>query len=306
MGKENIDYNQPQKILDIPPVQSISCGGKHILIITINNNDLWSCGLNKSGQLCLGNTENQSKVQQTLFSNITKISAGALHSIFQNDKGEIYACGFNRWGQLGLGHCDRVEQPCIMQNQPPNIIDFCCGESHSLFLDSNGNVFSAGRNEFGSLGYGNSIPNILKQIPDIPPIQTISCVHRSSYLLDLEGNIWSFGGNEFGQLGHGNNLDSHKPTKISVLENIKQISYGSSGYHFLARDSQNKIFVVGLNCDGQLAIKNIESSFSFSKLRKTQKIINTPIHAPKEIDPEYFSIWGDEIQISNKAKSARK
>ena len=45
----------PQKINDIPPVLSVSCGKNHILIITIDS-DLWSCGDNDKGQLL--STEN--------------------------------------------------------------------------------------------------------------------------------------------------------------------------------------------------------------------------------------------------------
>ena len=45
----------PQKIEDIPPVLSISCGYYHTLVIT--NDNLWSFGMNAQGQLCLGNNE---------------------------------------------------------------------------------------------------------------------------------------------------------------------------------------------------------------------------------------------------------
>ena len=72
------------------------------LIITHDDN-FWSCGRNEFGQLCLGDTEDRSKPQKTSFSNISKISAGCDHSLFQNDKGEIFSC-YNHHGQCGLGH----------------------------------------------------------------------------------------------------------------------------------------------------------------------------------------------------------
>ena len=92
----------PQKVYNIPPVQSVACGSKHALIITYND-DLWSCGENNYGQLCLGSKENQSKLRKTSFSNISKISTGGYHSLFQNYKGEIFSCGFNSGGECGLG-----------------------------------------------------------------------------------------------------------------------------------------------------------------------------------------------------------
>ena len=86
------EFKVPQKIEDIPPVLSVSCGFAHTLIIT-NDDNLWSCGYNGYGQLCLGNKEDKMKPQKTLFSHISKISAGFNHSLFQNNKGEIFSYG---------------------------------------------------------------------------------------------------------------------------------------------------------------------------------------------------------------------
>ena len=69
-----------------------------------------------------------------------------------------------------------------------NIIHFVCGSSHSLFLDSEGNVFSVGNNYFGQLGLGhNSKQNELNKITNIPPIKIISCVKSSCYLIGILG-----------------------------------------------------------------------------------------------------------------------
>ena len=91
------DFNDPQKLQDISPVLSVSCGYEHTLIIT-NDDNLRSCGKKEYGQLCHGDKEH------TLFSNISKISAGYYHSLFQNDKEELFACGYNQQGACGLGH----------------------------------------------------------------------------------------------------------------------------------------------------------------------------------------------------------
>ena len=93
-----INFNVPQKLINIPPVLSVSCGHEHTLIIT-NDSNLWSCGNNEYGQLFFGDMEHRSVPQKTSFSAISKISAGFYHSLFQNDTGEIFACGYNRYGQ---------------------------------------------------------------------------------------------------------------------------------------------------------------------------------------------------------------
>ena len=282
-------FNVPQKIQDIPPVVSVSCGAHHTLIIT-NDSSLWSWGSNDKGQLCHRDKEPRSKPQKTLFSNISKLSAGCEHSLFENNKGEIFSCGNNQHGQCGSGHCYNPQMtPSFIPNVPSNIVHFVCGDYQSFFLDSEGNVFSVGRNYCGSLGLGhNTNQNELNKIPNIPPIKTISCVSSSSYLIDFDGNLWTFGNNEYGQLGHGDTQNINAPKIINTLKDIQQISYGSSRNHFIAKNSQNQIFVTGNNSNGQLGTEDRKSVFSI----------------PTEINSQYSTIWRDEFR--SRAKSARK
>ena len=282
------NFNVPQKILDIPPVVSVSCGLHHTLIIT-NDSNLWSFGENYDGRLCLGTEEDCSMPQKTSFSNIAKISAGYYHSLFQNDKGEIFACGDNLEGQCGLGHFDSPQlTPNLIPNLPSKIVQFVCGFSHCLFLDSDGNVFSVGQNSFGELGLGhNETQNVLNKIPNVPPIKIISCVGASCYLIDIEGNLWSFGDNNFRQLGHDVSKNIKVPKIISTLKAIQQISYGSSGKHFFVKNSQKKIFATGNNANGQLGTGDTQS-----------------VSIPKEIGSQYSTIWREEFHT--RVKSARK
>ena len=283
------NFNVPQKILEIPPVLSISCGYAHTLIITTDSN-LWSCGYNQYGQLCLGKKENQMKPRQTSFSNISKISTGNHHSLFQNDSGEIFGCGYNEYGQCGLGQfgVDFQIAPILIPNAPENIVQFVCGSHHSLFLDSEGNVYSVGYNVYGSLGLGhNTKQNVLNKISNIPPIRIISSIYASSYLIDFDGNLWTFGLNENGQLGHGDKTNINTPKVINTLNDIQQTTIGPCGHHFIAKNSQNQIFVNGHNSFGQLGTGDTQS-----------------VSIPKEINSQYSTIWG--CMFHSRAKSARK
>ena len=281
------NFNVPQKILEIPPVLSVSCGAYYTLTIT-NDDNLWSWGSNGEGQLCLGNTENQTKPRKTSFSDISKTSTGCDHSIFQNNKGEIFSCGFNYYGQCGLGHFDSPQiTPSLIPNAPSNIVQFVCGYHHSLFLDAEGDVYSVGYNVYGSLGLGHKTnQNVLNKIPNIPFIQTISCVGSSSYLIDFEGNLWSFGLNDCGQLGHNHKTNIVTPKVISTLKDIQQLSQGSTGHHVIVKNSQNQIFGIGYNNYGQLGINSVSTSI------------------PEELNSQFSTIWKDECY--SRAKSARK
>ena len=282
------NFNVPQKLLNIPPVLSVACGYAHTLIITDDDN-LWSFGRNEYGQLCLGNKEVYLTPQKTSFANISKISAGSDHSLFQNNKGEIFACGDNRNGQCVLGHFyDTQITPIIIPNLPSKIAHFICGYNQNLFLDSEGNVYSVGQNYFGELGLGHdTYQNVLNKIENIPPIKIISCMRLSCYLIDFDGNVWSFGYNPYGQLGHGDTTQRNAPKIINTLKDIQQISYGSCGFQFFAKNSQKQIFVTGRNDFGQLGTGDTQS-----------------LSIPKEIDSQYSTIWRDELHPL--AKSARK
>ena len=283
-----INFNVPQKLLNIPPALSVACGFEYTLIITTDSY-LWSCGRNDFGQLCHGDKENRSSPQETSFSNISNISTGVAHSLFQNYKGEIFACGYNHQGQCGLGHFKHQIIPTIISHSILHIVQFICGGHQSLFLDLDGDVFSVGYNAFGQLGLGhNTNQKVLNKIQNIPPIKLISCVRSSCYLIDFEGNVWSFGDNDQGQLGHGDTTNLNIPKMINTLKDIQQISYGSSGLQFFAKNSQKQIFATGNNCRGQLGTGDTQA-----------------VSIPKEINSQYSTIWRDEI-IYTRAKSARK
>ena len=287
VGTIGVHYYAPQKVQNIPPVKTISCGIYHILAITEDDN-LWSFGSSENGQLCLGNTTNQTTPQQTQFSNIVRIAAGGTHSLFQNDKEDIYGCGSTNSGQLGIYSTLPQIEAIKLENQPPNIIQFCSGYDHSLFLDSEGNVYSIGSNKYGNLGLGDTENrNIFTQIPNIPPIQTISCVGHSSFLIDMDGNLLSFGFNKFYQLGLGDKINRLIPTKIEGV--ASQITSGCCGNHFLAKNSENQIFGTGANDYGQLG--------TGVTTRKQE--------AFQEINPDYSTMWGKSQSIKNWTKSAR-
>ena len=228
--------------------------------------------------------------KNSIFKYLKSISwLGSYHSLFQNNKGEIFSCGYNKLGACGLGHFNDTQiTPSLILNVPENIVQFICGISYSLFLDSEGNVYCVGYNEFGQLGLGhNTNQNELNKIPNISPIKIISCVSASCYLIDFEGNLWTFGANYESQLGHGDRKHKNTPKIVNTLKDIQQISYGTRGEHFLVKNSQNQIFVTGYNDCGQLGTGDRKS-----------------VSIPKEMNSRYSTIWGYELK--SRAKSARK
>ena len=238
LGTENkTNFNVPQKILDIPPVLSVSCGSYHTLIITTDSN-FWSCGNNEYGQLCHGDKEDRPKPQKTSSATFHKYQLVIFIHYFKTT--------MEKYLHVATMNSENVDW----------VISILVGYN----LD-------------GNLGLGHHThQNILNKISNIPRIKTISCVYPSCYLIDFEGNVWSFGYNAQGQLGHGDTTYKNTPKIINTLKDIQQISHGCCGRHFFAKNSQNQIFVTGNNDCGQLGTgdrisvsipKEINSQYSY-------------------------------------------
>jgi alpha-tubulin suppressor-like RCC1 family protein len=141
-------------------------------------------------------------------------------------------------------------------------IQIASGAVHSLILNSNGNVFSFGRNivilslmlKDGQLGLGDyddiNIPTLISSLDNIIQISTGS---SHSMVLNRNGRVYAFGLNnviftinlKVGQLGLGDNFNRSIPTLINSLTNITQISLGGS--HSMVLNNQGRIYSFGGN-----------------------------------------------------------
>nr|WIF89110.1 InlB B-repeat-containing protein [Acholeplasma laidlawii] len=77
---------------------------------------------------------------------ITNITAGGFHSLALSSEGRIFSWGDNRYGQLGDGTSTNKYTPTeittnITLLNGDSIVEISAGESHSMLLTSNGNVF---------------------------------------------------------------------------------------------------------------------------------------------------------------------
>ena len=82
------------------------------------------------------------------------------------DDGRVFSFGRNNRGQLGLGDKTARSTPTIVTAfHDETIVAAAMGSFHTIFLDSNGRVYSCGRNADGELGLGDktgrSIPTLL-------------------------------------------------------------------------------------------------------------------------------------------------
>jgi alpha-tubulin suppressor-like RCC1 family protein len=147
------DLDRPQEIV-ASNVVAITAGNAHSLFIK-SDGSLWAMGLNQDGRLGDGTTNSESRPEQIVSNGVVAVAAGLYHSLFLKSDGSLWAMGWNEWGQLGDGTSGYMNYT----NQPEKIISsgvmaIAAGDSHSLFLKSDGSLWGMGASYDGQLGDG--------------------------------------------------------------------------------------------------------------------------------------------------------
>ena len=265
-------------------ITQISAGISHSIFLAINGN-VYSCGYGQGGKLGHGNNTGYytpTLIQYFVTNNITiaQINVGNSHSMFLDTNGYVYSCGFGSYGKLGHGDTSDKHTPTLIQTFTDSngtninytditISQISGGEYHSIFLDTNGNVYSCGSNydsgfnSSGQLGHGDTshkyTPTLIQHFVDNSI--TISQVYAGYYhsiFLDTNGNVYSCGEGNQGRLGHGDTSDKYTPTLIQYFVDegitISQVSAGQMHNIFLA--TNGNVHSCGEGSSGRLGHGN--------------------------------------------------
>jgi hypothetical protein len=232
------------------------------------------------------------------------------HTIARTIDGKLYCFGCNECGLLGIGIEDKeIYSPQLNEyllNE--NIIDICCGSSHTLALTSNSRVYAWGWNYFGQIGI-KSNRDVFKPIRvdefNGEKVKAISCGLWHSMALTKSGRVFSWGNNAWGQLGIENSEEEHisefsnSPKLIKLDENIiiERISCGSEHSLLLSREGhiygfgRNEFRQLGTNTEKEIQLRPI-------KLIYSQKFIEIASHCTHFFSAalsnnDLYYVWGN-------------
>jgi alpha-tubulin suppressor-like RCC1 family protein len=175
--------------------------------------------------------------------------------------------GGNDSGTLCLGSTTNVSTP-QQYNNFLGAIEVVGGDSHSLVLDSNNEVWSVGRNNQAQLGVGSislrqpayKITTTLTTGVNLTSIDQIFSGFDTSFAIDSpSGKVWGWGQNNLGQLGDGTTTDVLRPKEI-FNSNIIDIAAGKDFTLFLRDD--NTVVATGSNFYGQLGNNIVQSTLT--------------------------------------------
>jgi alpha-tubulin suppressor-like RCC1 family protein len=274
-------------------------------LIVTNDDKVFAFGSNSYGVLGFGHWSQIKEItinEELSHKQIVDFKKSFYHVIARTIHGKVYCWGCNWFAVLGNGNNDRlIYKPQLNQYlSDKQIIDICCGFSHSLALTDSGEVYAWGYNKFGQIGNRRkghnewfnecqSIPIKVNGFNDEKVIQ-ISCGLCHSMALTESGRVFSWGNNRFGQLGRNKTKDSNIALIILLSHQIfiKKISCGQS--HSLLLSSDAYIYWFGSN--------GSQTQITPNKLKiNTNKFIDIESHFHYNISTALstngiYYIWG--------------
>ncbi len=184
---------------------------------------------------------------------ITKISAGAFHSLGLKSDGTVLAWGRDNQGQLGDGFGLDDKPTPVPVSGAIGIIAVAAGGYHSLALKSDGTVLAWGSDARGQLGNNAALDDKPTPVPVLGAtnIIAISAGYFHSLALKSDGTMLAWGWSGGGQIGDGS-VNTAISTPVPVLGATGIIAISAGGQHSLALKSDNTVLAWGVDSKGQL------------------------------------------------------
>jgi len=263
---------------------------------------VYSWGANDKGQLGNGTTNDSNlpvevKVEGTPMAGkkIVQTAIGVTHSMALDSEGKVYSWGENVNGLLGTGDSIPATLPVEVRTSGTpmagkKIVQISAGGSHSMALDSEGNIYAWGWGGEGQLGNGandnSNVPILVKKRGTDLEGKTIKKVMAGgmfSTVLTSDGSLYSWGKNNYGQIGDGTtnnyNLAVAVKTEGTPMAGKTVVDFSISNEHTVALTSDGQIYAWGRNESGQLG----DGTNIASTLPVAVRTVGTPFAGKKAV-----------------------
>ena len=229
---------------------------------------------------------------------VTDTSAGTLHSAVVTNQGRILTASSVVIQTSGIGrdtfdgeqldfqpieevyYLDDVIDDSITHDTnpstPPTFVKIFASQYYTVALDTAGNAWSTGVNNYGNLCLGDTIArDRFHQVPiattseeeeESTKVVDIALGERHTLFLMDNGTVFGCGWNVWGQLGiglKGENMlapveilidepDFNSTTNVPIVSNVTQIAAGRGSSYFLT--SSDHVYASGTNYEGELCL----------------------------------------------------
>eukprot|EP00128_Syssomonas_multiformis_P009440 Colp12_sorted_trinity150504_noHs@20584 len=262
LGHGELDKDEflpkPVQGLSKERVRLIGAGESHCFAVT-EGDELYGWGCAFFGALGTGNEQHAlTPTKITCIDRVKDIVAivgGGSHSLFLLNDGSVLACGGNQWGQCGVGGTSRQVRNAEKVAFPEDvkIVAIAASRRNSIFLDSNGRVYTCGTNEFGQLGIGDASkkmarePVLIGGLLETEKIVAIAAAKLHCVVASSD-RIFTWGSGRYGCLGNGTTEQTFLPTQVKFPSQTNpygfvEVSAGSS--HTIARTAEGQVWSWG-------------------------------------------------------------
>ncbi|MBI4652592.1 Ig-like domain-containing protein, partial [Candidatus Desantisbacteria bacterium] len=280
----NIFKNIPTKIGIDSDWADIAAGVNYTIALK-SDGTLWSWGEGLDGKLGLGTTTDKwIPTKIGVDTDWAEITVYSYHTMALKNDGTLWGWGNNYYGQLGDGtNSNNLAQN--NRNSPIRIgvdIDWAvvsAGDSYTMALKSNGELYAFGYNFYGQLGNGTTAnKNIPTKIGQDTDWVSIIPGNKFSMAIKSNGTLFTWGINSYGQLGDGTTNNRNSP--IQTGTDTDWVTGTSGGNHSACLKSNGDLFTCGNNAFGQAGDGSPED-------------INTPLLIGNDSDWQVLAAGGE-------------
>ncbi|CAH1183142.1 unnamed protein product [Phaedon cochleariae] len=296
-GQLGLDHTDTVNVPTLVPamenmnVIGAACGRHHTLLLT-DTGTVYAFGDNRSGQCGVGNLQPQLLTPTRINYRgppIIKVGAGADFSVILDVKGGLHSFGLPEYGQLGHNtdgkYFKTTTKLCFDYQTSPKrvvlyiekskdghvspvdvteIVDFSCGQNHTVAIDSKKRAFSWGFGGFGRLGHAEQkdemVPRLIKYFDSQSRgIRSVHCGSTYSLAITEYNGLFMFGQTK--KTGEANMYP--KPIQDLAGWNVKHVGTGQTSIVVAA--DETVIAWGGSPCYGELGIGEIQKTSTTPK-----------------------------------------
>jgi alpha-tubulin suppressor-like RCC1 family protein len=259
-----IQRNAPVQIAAATTWKQVACGDSHTAAVKTDGT-LWAWGNNVSGRL--GDTTTTQRNSPVVISNSAttwkQVSCGYAHTVAIKTDGTLWTWGQNAYKQLGHSNASGSVATPTQVGTATIWKQVAGGSYHTAAIQTDGTLWSWGRNSQGQLGNSTIGGNVIT-IAQVGTATTWKQVAGGQYhtaAIKTDGTLWTWGRNNEGQLGinlSGVGVDRATPIETSAGGTTwKQVACGF--YNTVAIKTDGTVWAWGRNDLGAVGINNTTS-----------------------------------------------
>ncbi|EES12399.1 hypothetical protein BDA96_06G137500 [Sorghum bicolor] len=238
----------------------VVAGPGHTIAVT-SKGDVYSFGANSSGQLGLGNTEEQCKpclIRSLQGIRITQAAVGSRRTMLVSDTGSVYVFGQDIFAGLEFAG-DYTSSPKVVESlKGIFVVQASVGGHFSAVLSREGQVYTFCWGHDARLGHHSDPTDLEPRLLSVPPKDALvmQIAAGNCYLLMLVYqptgmSVYSVGCGEGGKLGHGCTISLTIPRMIQQFKTlkVKPVSVSAGAFHCAVLASDGRVFTWGWDSD---------------------------------------------------------